>query len=115
MLRVVLLLALGVLNLIPALAFFTPAAFPRLYGVTAQTPELRVLLRHRAVLLGCVGVALLGAVWEPAWLQQALVLATTSKVTFLAVMGLERARGPLRRVAAADAVALVLLAAVALL
>jgi hypothetical protein len=109
-----LLVALAALNLAPSTAFFRPGAFERLYGVRADSAELRVVLRHRAALLGCVG-ALLTAVWEPRWVGLALGLAAASKVTFLLVCALERPSRPLLRVAAADAGALVGLAAAALL
>jgi hypothetical protein len=51
--------ALGLLNLVPLVGLVRPLEFVRLYGVRAETAELRVLLRHRAVLLGCVGAALI--------------------------------------------------------
>lgn len=102
------LIALGVLNLIPALAVVRPSMLERLYAVRADTPELRIVLRHRAVLLGWVGAALIAAAIERAWLWPAVIFAVVSKVVFLAVYAHEgRPTGPLRRVALADVVALV--------
>ncbi|MFT3707939.1 MAG: hypothetical protein QM817_09810 [Archangium sp.] len=110
-----LLTALGVLNLFPAAALLRPSMFERLYGVRAETPELRVVLRHRAALLGCVGVTLLVAAADRAFLWPAVLFAIVSKVTFLGVYVLERPAGPLQRVARADGIALLGLAIAAAL
>lgn len=114
MLATVVLVALGVLNLIPAVAFVRPSMFERLYAVRADTAELRVVMRHRAVLLGCVGAALIAAAIDRTWLWPAVIIAVVSKASFLAVYALEGRPVGLRRVALADVVAVVCLPLVAL-
>jgi hypothetical protein len=99
--------ALGLLNLVPLVGLVRPLEFVRLYGVRAETAELRVLLRHRAVLLGCVGAALIIGAADARWLVPALGFAALSKVSFLAIFVLEgRPGAPLARVARADLVGL---------
>lgn len=109
------LTVLGLLNLFPAVALVRPSMFGGLYGVRAETPELRVVMRHRAALLGCVGAALLSAAVDRALLWPAVIFAMVSKASFLGVYLLERPTGPLQRVARADLLALLGLALVAAL
>lgn len=108
-------LALGVLNLVPLVALVRPAELERLYGVRADTPELRVLLRHRAMLLGCVGASLLFGAADSRWLVAAFGFAAVSKASFLGIYVLDgRPGAPLARVARADLVGLFALAVVLL-
>ncbi len=108
-----LLLATGALNLAPALLVAAPERFPRAYGVVPESPATELLLRHRAVLLGLVGAALVAAAREPVLRGPALAGAAISKVSFLALVGSAAPTSEIRRVARADALALAVLAGVA--
>lgn len=111
-----LLLLVGLLNLLPAAVAFDPARSLGLYGIALDDAALGVVMRHRALLLGAVGVGLIVAAWRAGWRPPALALAFCSKIGFLACYALYRMpAGPLQRVALADVVALVLLVAVVLL
>jgi hypothetical protein len=105
-----LFVAVGLLNLAPGIVALVPSRAYALYGITLGTPALAVTMRHRAALLACVGVFMLLAAGDARWRTPALTLAWASKVTFFVAYALEGCpSGPLRRVAAADGVAVVAL------
>jgi hypothetical protein len=109
-----LLLLIAVLNLLPGVVAFFPGRAQTLYGLSLDGSAVALTLRHRAVLLATVGLLLALAAFDEAWWRPALLLPLTSKLSFLVLFGLTGPHeAPLRRVAAADVVALVVLAAVA--
>jgi hypothetical protein len=109
-----LFVAVGLLNLAPGIVALVPSRAHALYGITLDTPALAVTMRHRAALLACVGVFLLLSAWDARWRTPALTLAWASKLTFFAAYALEGfPSGALRRVAAADGVAVLALLAIA--
>jgi hypothetical protein len=109
-----LLLLVAVLNLLPGVVAFLPARAHALYGLSLDGAALALTMRHRAVLLATVGLMLALAAFDEAWWRPALLLALTSKLSFLVLFGLTGPHeAPLRRVAAADVVALAVLAVVA--
>jgi hypothetical protein len=113
---VVAIAALGLvagLNLIPGIVALRPARAMTLYGLSLDEPALALAMRHRAVLLALVGVLLGLAALDGAWLRPALLVAFVSKGSFLALyLFTGPHRAPMRRVAIADIVAIVLLLAV---
>lgn len=110
------LLLVGVVHLLPATVAFAPSRLPAAYGVTVDGPDLGLLLRHRAVLLGLVGAACVAAAFAPS-LRGAVVIGALLSVTSFVVLavatpGTGSATG---RVARIDVGAAVLLLAVGLL
>ena len=63
----------GLANLLPVLGVLGEARLQLLYGITPEDRNLVLLLRHRAVLLGIVGVLLMVAAFRPAWRPPAMV------------------------------------------
>jgi len=109
------LLAVGLLHLLPVVGVLGPAQLQRLYGVEVDTPDLTLLLRHRAVLFGIVGGLLIGATVVRAWEMPALVVAFVSVGSFLVLAPPASATHPaVRRVIVADQVAFVALLGAAL-
>ncbi len=100
----------ALLNLAPGVVAVRPALTARLYGFEVNEPALRLAMRHRAVLLACVGLGLLVAAVDLAWWSAALTFAVVSKVTFLALFVLEGRPAGMQRIAWADGVALLGLA-----
>jgi hypothetical protein len=116
MLARVLLLSVALLNLVPGIVAIMPSRSRALYGVALDAPALAVTMRHRAVLLACVGVLLAVAAFDERWWAPASLVAWASKLAFLAIYALEGfPAGPLARVAWADLAALVVLAIVSAL
>ena len=82
----------------------------RLYGVSFDEPNLAILMRHRAVLFGLLGVLLVIAAFNPAYQPIALVAGLVSVVSFLwFAASASGYNGTVRRVVVADVVALVAL------
>jgi hypothetical protein len=91
-----LLVVTGLVNGLPVAGVAGAAALRRLYGVAVADPDLLVLMRHRAVLLGLLGLlgaALVGAAFVPAWRLPAAVAGLVSRLAFAALVAAEPARG----------------------
>ncbi|MCP9944745.1 hypothetical protein LUX12_08075 [Streptomyces somaliensis] len=81
-----LLFIVGAVNLLPAVVAVAPSRISTAYGISidgAHSADLTVLLRHRAVLLGLVGIALLCAAFIPSLRVPAMVAGAVSMGTFL--------------------------------
>lgn len=107
-------LAVGLLNLLPVVGVTGAARLESLYGVGVDSPDLELLLRHRALLLGLVGAVLAAAAWHPPLRATAAILGLVSMGTFVVLALPVGLQGPaIARVFWADVVGLaVLLAAV---
>lgn len=114
-LAAVVLIAAAV-QLLPMAAAFDPPLLERLYGVQPADETSLLLLRHRAVLLGLVGIGLVaGLIWRRI-LSAALALGLASKLSYLWLFAGTRAPTPeVTRVASVDLVTASLLALAALL
>ena len=53
------MLIVGVVNLLPILPLLIPEMLDTMYQVAPADPTSEILLRHRALVLGLVGVALI--------------------------------------------------------
>lgn len=82
------LLGCGLVHLLPVVGVTGAAALRRLYGVDVTDPDLLLLLRHRAVLLGLLGAVLVGSVAVPAWRLPAVVVALASTLPFVLLAAL---------------------------
>jgi len=110
------LLIAGVVQLVPLIGLSGARGLHKLYGLEVSEPQLVLLLRHRAVLLALVGVALLAAIAVPAWRAPAIGLGLLSKLSFLLLIAVSPAPNALiSRVAKVDAVTAVLLIVAAVL
>lgn len=99
-------IGVGLVHLLPGLAFVQPQLLTRLYGAGAEGAVL-LMLRHRAALLGTVGVVLVAAALIPSWRMPAVVVGGLSMVTYLGLwLGAGPHRQGLQRIALVDAVAL---------
>ncbi len=106
---VTILLVVGVLHVLPCVALIAPDRLLTLYGVTRLDDDLLVLLRHRAVLLGLLGLFLLGAIPRPDWRRPALGGALLSTVVFVLLALTVPTSVEIGRVATIDLVALPLI------
>lgn len=104
------LLIAGAIHLLPLSGVMGATALERLYGVAVDSPDLALLLRHRAVLFGLLGGFLVVAAFRPAWRLAGLLAGLASVLAFLLLAWLEPGWGEaIRRVVIADLVALVAL------
>lgn len=106
-----LLLAVGLVNLLPGLAGLLPSATGVLYGVDSADSSIQLMLRHRAILLALVGAGLLIAV-PVRWLRPAAIGAAAVSMGSFVVLQLAApdTTAQLARVAVVDVVALAALA-----
>jgi hypothetical protein len=107
----VILALVGLINAIPVTGALGADVLASLYGLPVDEPNLLVLMRHRAVLLGLVGAYMIVAAFRPALRPSAFVLGFASMLSFIAlaysVGGINAA---VQRVALIDVVACALLA-----
>jgi hypothetical protein len=104
------LVLVGLLHLLPAVGMLGAARLQQLYGLDVSEPSLQLLMRHRALLFGLLGVGLLIAAFKPAWHGGALLVATVSVLGFLVLGAGEPLNAAVQRVWWADVAALGVLA-----
>ena len=73
----------GVIHLLPLAGVLGAERLSALYGVAFTEPNLVILMRHRAVLFGLLGLYLLYAAFQPAQQRLALVAGWISIASFL--------------------------------
>lgn len=100
----------GGIHLLPLPGILGAGQLTRLYGVAADDPNVGILLQHRAVLFGLLGVLLIAAAFRPDLRAVALIAGLVSTVSFLAIAwGVGGYSAQVARVVAADLLAVVLL------
>ena len=110
MLASTLFVLIALLNLLPGIVAFRAARTKSLYGFATEGAAMELAMRHRAVLLALVGLLLGLAAYDEAWRRPALLVAGVSKGSFLLLFALTGPHdAPMRRVAIADVVALLVL------
>lgn len=104
----------GVIHLLPLPGLLGAGRLRRLYGIAVDDPNLAILLQHRAVLFGLLGILLIAAAFRPELRAVALIAGLASTLSFLAIAWGVGGYGPqMARVIAADIVAVLALLAVA--
>ncbi|GLW09672.1 hypothetical protein Misp01_48010 [Microtetraspora sp. NBRC 13810] len=108
--------AVGLLNVAPGLIALTPSQLATVYGVMSDDVTGTLLLRHRAVMLALLGVALLAAAVMPRLRTPVVIVAAVGKLSFIALVWTTPGAHPkLTPVALADVGALVALGTAAFL
>jgi hypothetical protein len=90
-----------------------PGRIPATYGIAADGPDVAVLLRHRAVMLALIGSVLVVAAFRRELRCTAVSAAAVSMTAYALFALTAEVDDPQRRVAVADVVLLVMLAAAA--
>ena len=104
------LVVVAVIHLLPLQGVFGGERLTGLYGLTFDEPNLSILMRHRAVLFGILGLFFLFAAFRPAFQNLAFMAGFASVLSFLWLAWSVGGRNAqLARVFAADIVALVCL------
>lgn len=110
-----LFLLVGIVNVLPVVAFFDPSKTVRLYGVPVEGESLTILMRHRGVLLALVGAVLIFAAFKPEFRLFAVGLALASKLAFIFLtFGSAGPTPEIRQVALIDVGAIVVLLAISI-
>lgn len=105
-----LLVLVGVIHLLPVTGVLGAERLSALYGISFHDQNIAILMRHRALLFGLLGLLLIYAAFQPALQPLAFIAGFVSVVSFIAIAwsvgGYNEA---VRRVVIADLVAVVCL------
>ncbi|WP_166267221.1 phosphopantetheine adenylyltransferase [Marinobacter caseinilyticus] len=105
-----LLVLVAVIHLLPVSGVLGSERLAALYGMSLDEPNLEILMRHRAVLFGLLGLFMMYAAFKPALQPMAFIAGFISLVSFIAlawsVGGYNEA---VRRVVFVDIIAIVAL------
>jgi len=109
----VVLVLVGLLNLYPVTGVLSAGQLHQLYGIEFESPDVLLLMQHRAVLFGLLGGFILYSARHRSWRLVASVAALVSMISFiiLAVLSGDFA-GQIQSVVYADAAGSLLLIAV---
>lgn len=110
----VILTIVGLVHLVPGVIAVAPSRTATAYGTSIPDRDFELLLRHRAVLLGTVGIGLIVGAFvtaaRPATIT-AGIISTASFLALTAVVGPSRLNSRTLRVARVDVIALIALIA----
>ena len=102
----------AIINIVPVVGVTSGARLEQMYSVAIGSPDLVLLMRHRALLLAIVGGLLLAAAFRPALRPAAFVAGLVSMVSFVVlVAGGSDVGASLLTVAAVDLVGIAILLA----
>ena len=101
------LLIVAVIHLLPLQGVLGPERLSALYGLELAEPNLAILMRHRAILFGLLGLFFLVAAFRPELQFGAIVVGFASVLSFLWIAwSVDGYNAQVRRVVVADEVAL---------
>jgi hypothetical protein len=102
----ILLTIAGIIHLLPLPGLLGATYLERLYGVAVEDPNLLILMRHRAVMFGLVGLLLVAAAFKADLRGLAYAAGLASATSFLAIAyGVGGYNALIGRVVVADVVA----------
>jgi hypothetical protein len=107
-----LLVLAGIIHLLPVSGVLGVERLAAVYGVSPGEPNLEILMRHRAVLFGLLGLFLVYAAFQPSLQRLAIIAGLVSVVSFFAIAwSVGGYNDSVRKVIIADIIALVALVA----
>ncbi|MCH8544845.1 MAG: hypothetical protein LAT61_14885 [Alcanivorax sp.] len=107
-----LLVLVGIIHLLPVSGVLGVGRLAALYGVSLNDPNLEILMRHRAVLFGLLGLFLIYAAFQPSLQLLAIVAGFVSVLTFIAIAwSVGGYNESVRKVVIADIIAVIALLA----
>ncbi len=77
------LIIVGIIHLLPLSGVLGSDRLAALYGLPFDEPNLAILMRHRAVLFGLLGLFLIFAAFQPAYQVLAFTAGMLSVLSFL--------------------------------
>ena len=111
-----LIAVVGIIHLMPVTGVIGNEQLATLYGILINEPNLEILMRHRAVLFGLLGVFLLVAAFRPALRTLAIIAGFVSVTSFIAIAwSVGGYNDAVNRVVIADIIAIVALIAAGVL
>ena len=115
--RAVLLLIPGIIHLLPLSGVLGSQRLMALYGIEITDPNLLIMMQHRAVLFGVLGLFLIISVFRSELQRPAIIAGLISTLSFIAIaLWVGGYNELIQRVIVADVIAIAcLLGAVAML
>jgi hypothetical protein len=105
-----LLVLVGIIHLLPVSGVLGVDRLWALYGISLGEPNLEILMRHRAVLFGLLGLFLLYAAFQPSLQPLAIIAGLVNVVAFIAIAwSVGGYNESVRKVVIADIIAIVAL------
>lgn len=80
-----LLVVAGIIHLLPVSGILGAERLSALYGVSFSEPNIEILMQHRAILFGLLGLFLIYAAFQPSLRAMAIVAGLVSTVSFIAI------------------------------
>jgi hypothetical protein len=100
----------GLIHLLPLLGVTGRVALEKAYGIPVESPDLQLLLQHRAVLFGLLGTACMIAAFNAPWRPAVWTAALISTCSFLLLAWLNPSyNAAIARVVWMDIIAIALL------
>ena len=104
------LIGASIIHLLPVVGILGSGQLAKLYGVAIDDPNLLLLMRHRAVLFGLLGLTLLWSAFYAPIRSMVIVVGLTSTIAFVLLAMLDQTYNQqISKVIKADVVAVVLL------
>ncbi|KAF0249603.1 MAG: hypothetical protein FD167_992 [bacterium] len=104
------LVVVGVIHLLPLSGLLGAERLTTLYGISFVEPNITILMRHRAILFGLLGLFLIYAAFRPTLQPLALITGFISVISFLwLAWSVGGYNGLIARIVIADVVALICL------
>jgi hypothetical protein len=112
----ILLVVVGIIHLLPLPGLLGSSQLATLYSLDFADPNLAILMRHRAVLFGLLGIACLTAAFRREWQNAVIAAAAVSTIAFLLLAySTGSYNAAIARIVTADMVAVVCLVAATVL
>jgi hypothetical protein len=112
----ILLLIVAIIHLVPLIGVLGVAKLEALYGIPLPSNELAILMRHRAVLFGILGVFFVYAAFKPALQPLAFLAAFASLASFFYLaLSIGAYNAAIRKIVIGDVVAALALAGAVIL
>lgn len=80
-----LLVLVGIIHLLPVSGVLGVERLAALYGLSLGEPNIEILMRHRAILFGLLGLFLVYAAFQPTLQLMAIIAGLVSVVSFIAI------------------------------
>ena len=107
------LLVVGLINLFPLIGVISASQINQLYGIQIDSPDLVVLMRHRAILFGLLGAFIIYSAFRQSLQSVACIAGLLSMMAFvLLAFASGNVNAELNKVALIDAVASIALLSV---
>ena len=104
------LIIAGIINIVPVTGVLSAARLAQAYGVDVSSPDIEILLRHRAVLFGLLGAFIIYSAFKKELQRLAIGAGLISMAAFIGLAVLVGGHGAaLQPIIVADGIGIVLL------